>query len=338
MVPPREWSPDSGILEAVTRKTVLVCGATGFIGRNLAESLAADTRYRVRGVTFKRPPFAHPAIEFVEADLTDRRDVERIMAGTDIVIQAAATTSGAADIVARPHIHVTDNAVMNSLILRAAFERKVEHLVFFSCTVMYPSSPRPQAEDDLDLNAPIDPRYFGAAWTKLYVERMCEFYAGRGDTRFTVLRHSNVYGPHDKYDLERSHVFGASIAKVMTSSDGKVVVWGNGEEARDLIHVSDLVAAVRLALERQRQPFGLYNIGAGEAVTIRDLVARIIALSGRDLMLEFDTSRPSIPVSITVDTARARRDLGWQPHTSLDDGIARTLAWYRDTIQRESGA
>ena len=77
--------------------------------------------------------------------------------------------------------------------------------------------------------------------TKVYVEKMCEFFSRLGKTKHTVLRHSNMYGPHDKYDLEKSHVFGATVTKVMNSTDGKVNVWGTGEEKRDLLYVGDLV-------------------------------------------------------------------------------------------------
>jgi GDP-L-fucose synthase len=310
-------------------RRVVVCGATGFIGRNIAETLAAEPeRFRVTGVHHRRPPFEHSAIEWIAADLTDRSQAERALDGAEIVIQAAATTSGAKDIVTRPYIHVADNAVMNSHLLRAAFDKKVGHFVFFSCSVMYPSSPRALAEDDFDAGAPIEPKYFASAHTKLYVEQMCEFYSGICDTRFTVIRHSNVYGPHDKYDLDRSHVFGATVTKVMTAADGRIVVWGSGEERRDLIHVSDLVDFVRLALDRQKSKHRLYNVGAGQAVSVRELVEAIIADSGRSLRIEHDLTKPTIPTSLALDCARARAELGWAPKIVLADGIRRTLQWY----------
>ena len=102
---------------------------------------------------------------------------------------------------------------MNSYLFRAAFEHKVKHVIFFSCTVMYPSSEHALKETDFDANKALYPRYFGVGNTKLYIEKMCEFYAGISDTKFTAIRHSNIYGPHDKFDLERSHVFGEQLQK-----------------------------------------------------------------------------------------------------------------------------
>ena len=161
---------------------------------------------------------------------------------------------------------------------------------------------------------------------------MAEFFAGLGRTKFTVLRHSNIYGPHDKYDLEQSHMFGATVTKVMTSTDGKIVVWGEGEEARDLLHVRDLVNCVELSIERQQEAFGLFNIGYGEAFSVKDVVMKIIAASGRDIEITFDRTKPTIKTSLFLDCARASAALGWYPQTSLQNGVRSTLNWYRNAF------
>lgn len=309
------------------KSRVLICGATGFIGRNLVEYLSPRSDLEIFAVSHERPNYSHPNVDWVRADLTKSDDVSRVLQDVDVVIQAAATTSGAADIVNRPYIHTADNAVMNSHIFRAAFDLNIRHVVSFSCTVMYQSSDT--ALTEADFTGEILPQYFGVGWTKVYMEKMAEFYAGLGRTKHTVLRHSNIYGPHDKYDLERSHMFGATVTKVMTSSDGKITVWGEGEEARDLLYVDDLSNAVARAIDRQDAPFGLYNIGYGDAFQVKDIVARIIAASGRDLAIEFDTTKPTLKSSLFLDCQRARDALGWQRTTSIDDGIRATLDWYR---------
>ena len=202
------------------KKKTLVCGATGFIGRNIAESLAERDGLEVYGTYLNSEPLDNPGIKMIQADLTRTEDVSRVVKGMDLVIQAAATTSGAKDIVTKPYYHVTDNAVMNSLIFRSAHEHMVSHIVFFSCTVMYQSSKVPVKETDFDANQEIYPNYFGVGWTKVYIEKMCEFYSRIGNTKYTAVRHSNIYGPYDKFDLEKSHVFGATMTKVMTTKNG----------------------------------------------------------------------------------------------------------------------
>jgi GDP-L-fucose synthase len=318
-----------------TTRKILICGATGFIGRNLTEWLSRRPGFEVIAVHHRRPPYACPNATWVEADLTDRRDVEAVLKGVDIVVQAAATTSGSKDITTRPYIHVTDNAVMNSLVFRAAHDQGVRHVLFFSCAVMLPSSEKALAETDFDANAAIHPSYFGIGWTKLYIEKMCEFYSRLGVTKYTAIRHSNVYGPYDKFDLERSHVLGATITKAMTARDGKIVVWGSGEEARDLLYVDDLMELVEAAIDKQFRPFELYHCGYGEAISVRDLVRKIVTASGRELAIEHDLSKPTIKTSLFLDCAKVDRDLGWRRKTSLDEGIRRTLAWWQANLANE---
>ena len=171
----------------------------------------------------------------------------------DIVIQAAATTTGAKDIVSKPFIHVTDNAVINSYVMRYAHENHNKLVVFLSCSVMYKSSNRPILEKELDLNKDPYPAYFGAAWMKIFIEKTCEFFSRLGRTKFLVIRHSNIYGPYDKYDLDKSHVFGATITKVMTNKNNRIEVWGKGTERRDFLYVDDLVDFISLAIKKQKQ-------------------------------------------------------------------------------------
>jgi nucleoside-diphosphate-sugar epimerase len=268
----------------------------------------------------------------VKADLTNPADVERVVAGIDVIVQAAATTSGSKDITTRPYIHVTDNAVTNSLLFRSAYDHKVKHVVFFSCVVMLQSSDTALDEQAFDANREMHPRYFGAGWTKVYLEKMCEFYSRLGTTKYTAIRHSNIYGPYDKFDLERSHVFGATVTKVMTAKDGKITVWGTGEEERDLLYADDLADFVACAMDRQQAAFGLYNCGYGASIAIKDLVRKIIDASGRPLRIEYDLSQPTIKTALFLDCGKAERDLGWRKKTTLDEGIARTVAWWRQNL------
>jgi GDP-L-fucose synthase len=317
------------------KKKVLVCGATGFIGRNITEQLSRRDDLEVHAVRFQRPEYDCPNVTWHHADLRKPEDIERVIQGVDIIIQAAATTSGSKDIVTRPFIHVTDNAVMNSYLFRSAFEHKVKHVIFFSCTVMYASSDKALKETDFDANKALHPRYFGVGNTKLYIEKMCEFYAGISETKFTSIRHSNIYGPHDKFDLERSHVFGATITKVMSAKD-KVSVWGTGEEERDLLHVDDLINFIELALDKQPEKYRLYNCGYGQAITIKNLVNTIVKSSGKNLTIEHDLSQPTIKTSLYLDCTLAKTELGWTPKISLEDGIKQTLKWWQENIAEKT--
>lgn len=313
-------------------KTILICGATGFIGRNLTEYFSKKEGYKVRAVYHLRPPVEQDGVEWIYADLNNKEDVKKVVEGVDIVLQYAATTSGAGDIVSRPYIHVTDNAVMNSLILRECYESGVGHFVFPSCTVMYQPSGKAVSESDFDANKQLLPNYFGVGNTKLYIEKQCEFYSRLGKTKHTVLRQSNIYGPHDKYDLKRSHVFGATVTKVMTNETGELQIWGSGEERRDLIHVEDLVKSVELAIENQKTNFEIYNIGLGSDISINELVEKMIEKSNKKINVTHDLSKPTIKTSLFLDYTKASNEIGWTPKISLDQGIEKTLDWYKENI------
>lgn len=316
-----------------SKPRLLVLGATGFIGRNAVEYFARSNRYEVHATQHVHAPYTEPGVLWrLRVDLRDPQAVHGLFTDVepDIVIQCAATTSGARDIVLNPALHVTDNAVINSYLFRAAVVHRVRHVIYPSCSVMYPSGyATPVEERDFDANRPLIRQYYGVGHTKLYLEKMAEFYAGISQTKFTCIRQSNIYGPHDKFDAERSHVFGATVAKVMGAPVGSAVtVWGDGSEERDFLHVDDLCGLYEAAMERQQDSFGLYNGGSGEAVSVGALVHKVVVASGKALSVTYDETRPTIPSSVCISKAKAKDELGWEPKVDLERGIRDTLDWY----------
>ena len=294
------------------------------------EHFAAKDSVTVRATNFQRTPPSdlanNPNIEWVKADLTKRVDVKRVLEGVEVIIQAADVTAGAQVALANPLSLITDKVIMNSLIMEQAVPAGVKQLIFFSCTNMYPNQEAPVKESDFDREK-IHPKYFAIGTTKVYLEDMCQYLSQKG-VKTTAIRHSNIYGPHDKYDLERSHVFGATMTKVLTNTDGKMMVWGDGKELRDLVYISDLVDFIELMIEKQFDPFELINVGAGVGVSIKELAELIIQASGKDIKMEFDTSKPMTNFSLTLDVGYAKQKYGWTPKVSLEHGISKTIEWY----------
>ncbi|MBR9706732.1 NAD-dependent epimerase/dehydratase family protein [Candidatus Pacearchaeota archaeon] len=312
-------------------KKVLVCGATGFIGRNTTEKLAQRPDLEVYGTYNNRPRYDNDNVNWVKADLTNKEDVNNVCKGMDVVIQMAASTTGVKDSINAPHIHLADNAIMNTLLLRSAYDNNVGQFIFPSCTVVYPSSD--QLIKETDFTGEIHPKYFGGAWMKIYAEKTAEFYAGLGKTKHTVFRHSNVYGPYDKYDLEKSHVFGATIAKIMTAKDNdKIVVWGKGLEERDLLHVDDLVSFMQTAIDTQSTPYELVNVGLGESISVDGLVKKVIKHSNKSLDIEYDETKPNVMTKVALDCSKAKQVFGWTPKITLDEGIKKTIKWYEENL------
>ena len=151
---------------------VLLCGATGFIGSNILRQLSPNKNYKFKAVGFNRKIENNLNCEEAYCDLRDPLFVQEITKDIDTVLQFAATTSGSRDIVNTPSLHVTDNAVMNSYLLKYASENGVKKFVFPSCTVMYQSSETPLKETDFNPSEELFHNYFGVGNTKLYVEKI----------------------------------------------------------------------------------------------------------------------------------------------------------------------
>jgi nucleoside-diphosphate-sugar epimerase len=320
---------------------ILVCGADGFIGRNIVEYFHKQVDYDVFGTYHLSERSTKQNIlkgdHFLGVDLTRSDHVQQLFnrVQPDIVIQAAANSSGVKDILSNPAMHVTDTLVMNALVTRACYDYNVKHFIFLSCGVMYQPGDIPKKETDFNEHDEIYPAYFGGAWMKVYTEKACEFFSRLGRTKHTVIRHSNTYGPYDKFDPDHSHFFGANIRKIAEAHAGDTItVWGNGEEtSRDLLYVSDVVSLINLALQKQETPFELVNAGSGKAYTVKEVVENMVSLSGKDLKIVYDASQPVIPTKLALDSTKAKEIFGWEPIILLRAGILATLLWYERHIK-----
>ena len=310
------------------KNKIIILGATGFIGKNIA--LYYSKNLKIKATYNKKKPFENKNIEWIKCDLRSARQINNLFDNIDIVINAAAVTSGIKDIINRPHIHVNDNALINVNILKQLFKNKnVKHYIFFSCTVMYQSSLKKQNEKKF--NYKISDKYFGVGWTKVYVEKLCKFYSSFLNTKFSVIRHSNIFGPYDKFDLEKSHVIGATISKVMKAKK-EITIWGKGNEIRDFLYISDLIKFVELLIKNQKNKYEIYNCGSEIGVKIFDLVKLIVKISGREIKIKKNVTAPTIDFNLVLDCRKAKKEIGWKSQINLSEGIKKTLDWYKTNI------
>ncbi len=311
---------------------IIIAGATGFIGKNLLKNFSKKDN-EIIAIYNKKPPYSLNSsnIRWVQADLRHPNIIKEYLPNTDLFLQFAATTSGADDIKKRPFIHVTDNAVINSYLLREAFEAGVKHFIFPSCTVMLQSREF-QSEEDWDPKEEINETYYGVGNTKIYIEKMCKFYSGLG-LKTTVIRHSNVFGPYDKFDLQKSHVLGATIRKVLVANEGDTInVWGSGKAKRDFIFISELVNFIEKAFNNQKELFGLFNCGMGYSISINELVKNIISVSKKNLGIKNDLSKPDIPTALSLDCKKAYDELNWKNQMEFNKALEITYKWAKDNL------
>ena len=304
---------------------IMILGATGFIGKNIA--LYFSKKFKIKATYNKKVPFKNSNIRWIKCDLKSTKQINNLFNNIDIVINAAAVTSGVKDIIDRPHIHVNDNALMNINILKEIFRsNNIKHYIFFSCTVMYQSSIGKQ--DEQKFNYQIIDKYFGVGWTKVYIEKLCKFYSNFLNTKFTMIRHSNIYGPYDKFDLEKSHVLGATISKVM-KAEKEITIWGRGNEIRDFLYISDLIRFVELVIKKQKKKYEIYNCGSETGIKILDLAKLIIKITGRSIKIKRNVTAPTIKFNLVVDCKKAKKEIGWKSKVSLSEGIKKTLIWWK---------
>jgi GDP-L-fucose synthase len=311
-------------------KKVLVAGGAGFIGTNLALALAGRGA-RLRLSVHEKPLQASFAdAEIVTVDLRRPEDCARAVHGVDYVFLCAAHTSGAAVIRATPLVHITPNVLINTLMLEAAHKARVGRFCFISSGAAYPpTGDRPVGEAEMFDGDPADV-YFAAGWMKRYAEVLCRTYAEKiaSPMPTVVVRPSNVYGPHDKFDFAVSHVTAALIRRVV-ERHSPLEVWGTGNDVRDLIYVDDFIDGV-LAASATDRPFLAVNICAGIGYTVRQILEAILRVDGYEQAdVRYDPSRPSTIPARLMDAGLARKELGFEARTSLEDGLRRTIAWYR---------
>ncbi len=308
------------------KKKVLVCGASGFIGRNVFERLSQWSDMEVFG-TYKSRFWRNRKLLY--CDLTHKESVQKALEGMDVVIHAATVTDGLGAIMANPDRYIADNIIMNTLIADTVRANGISQLISLGSSVVYPSKPTPQKETEADLSG-IHPQYFMGARIKVSMEDLCRYYSQRWSTRFTMIRPANMYGPYDKFDLQRGHVFAATITKVLLANAGDdIVIWGEGKEERDVLYISDLVDFIETAVRSNcESQYDVFNVSSGVAISVSDLVKKIIEISGKKVGIRYDSAKPSLGNQITLDWQKAYTILAWRPKVDLNQGICQTIDWY----------
>ncbi len=230
---------------------------------------------------------------------------------------------------------IYQNLMIEANLIHGALQAGIERLCFLGSSCIYPRDcPQPIKEEYL-LTGPLEQTNEPYAIAKIAGIKLCESYNRQYGTRYFSAMPTNLYGPNDNYDLANSHVLPALIRKAHEAKqrgDKELVVWGSGTPRREFLYVDDLADACVFLME-QRVTDSIFNIGAGEDVTIRELAETVLSVLGLSGRIVFDATKPDGTPRKLLDVSRLR-DIGWQARTPLREGIA--LA-YRGFIAQHGG-
>jgi GDP-L-fucose synthase len=305
---------------------IFVAGHRGMVGSALVRRLAAEGYPNL--ITRSRQ----------ELDLTDQAAVNRFFESEkiDVVLLAAARVGGILANATRPGEFIYENLVIETNVIHAAYRAKVERLVFFGSSCIYPKQcPQPIREEYL-LSSPLEPTNDAYAIAKIAGVKLCDAYNREYKTQYVALMPTNLYGPNDNYDLNSSHVLPALLRKAheaKLNGDASLTVWGSGTPRREFLHVDDLALATLFVLEHDVTA-GLFNVGVGEDLSVRELAECICQVVGFDGELVFDASKPDGTPRKLLDVSRLAQ-MGWRATIGLEEGVAST---YRDFVESHAGS
>ncbi|HEX9030165.1 MAG TPA: GDP-L-fucose synthase [Anaerolineales bacterium] len=313
-----------------SNQRVIVTGGAGFLGSFVVEKL------RQRGAA----EIIVPRVE--EYDLTDITAIRRLLESSGrstgsqdhstLIIHLAAQVGGIGANRTHPAEFFYNNLMMGVPLLHEAWKHGVEKFVAIGTICAYPKlTPIPFREENLwegypeETNAP-----YGLAKKMLLVQ--AQAYRQQYGFNAIYLLPVNLYGPRDNFDLETGHVIPSLIRKFLEAQESgrdQVVLWGDGSPTREFLYVEDAAEGIVLSAERYNggEPV---NLGSGREISIRDLAGLIARLTGFRGELVWDTSKPNGQPRRALDVSRAELSFGFRAQTPFEEGLRRTIAWYRE--------
>jgi GDP-L-fucose synthase len=310
---------DDRILSWFRGRSVLVTGGTGMVGRQIVDLLCTAGAC-VRTASLDQL-HVDPRAEHVLGDLTDVAFCHEATRDMEIVFHLAGIKGSVEVTTRQPASFLVPLLLMNTNVLEASRVSGVKRLVYTSSIGAYPSRELFREEDAWD-GEPMD-LYPG--WAKRMGELQLRAYQREfGIDTFSVVRLANVYGPGDNFDPASAMVIPALMSRVRRGED-PLVVWGDGSAVRDFVYSRDVAEGTILALYHGTSG-DVVNLGSGVGVSIAELVATLAEVT--PFRYEFDPGKPAgFPMRV-MDVSRARTRLGYQPSTTLQDGLRATWQWY----------
>ncbi len=324
------------IMVNAEQKTVLVCGAGGFIGHHLVKRYKEEG-YWVRGVDIKYPEFeSSHADEFILADLRNRDEVKRSLSlepPFDEVIQLAADMGGMGYIAFHDAEIMHNSALINLNVLDECYVTGVKKVFFSSSACVYPERNQmdpenPKCTEESAYPAAPDTEY---GWEKLFSERLYQAYAHDYHMDVRIARFHNVFGPLGAWTGGREKAPAALCRKVAQSKNGDMIeIWGKGDQTRSFLYIDECVEGIRKIMSLETPP-PVMNLGSEEMISINDLAYLIADIARKPLTLK-NIPGPEGVRGRNSDNALMQQVLNWQPTQSLRSGLEKLYPWIEEQV------
>lgn len=304
--------------------TVLVAGATGLVGSAIVKEFTRIGK-SVIGISSK------------DVNLLDRDSTFEYLnkIRPTVVIDAAAKVGGIGANNSYPVEFLSNNIQIQTNLMDASHNVKVERFVFLASSCVYPKNSTQPIKEEYLMTGPLEPTNSAYAVAKIAGIELIKSFRKEYGRKWISLMPTNLYGPFDNFELQGSHVLPAFIRRFVEATENgaaKETLWGTGSPKREFLHVDDLAAAVLHLGQKYDEP-GHINIGTGEDLTIKELAELVAGLAGFKGEIAWDSSKPDGTPRKVLDVTKAK-SLGWAPKISLRDGIASTIAWYKEAAAK----
>jgi GDP-L-fucose synthase len=270
-----------------------------------------------------------------ELDLKDQKAVAEFFATKkpDVVIDAAAKVGGILANNSYPYQFLMENMQIQNNLIDASLKNDVKKFIFLGSSCIYPKLASQPLKEEYLLTDSLEPTNEWYAVAKITGIKTCEAIRKQFDKDYVSLMPTNLYGTHDNFDLNTSHVLPAMIRKfheAKENDNAPVTLWGSGTPMREFLFVDDMAASVVFALEN-RLPEHLYNVGTGVDLAIKDLAELIQKVTGHTGEILWDTEKPDGTPRKLMDVSKMH-ELGWKHNVELEAGITKTYQWFLENI------
>ncbi len=298
---------------------IYIAGHKGMVGSAIWRALEAAGFHNLIGRTSK------------ELDLRNQKDVQAfyVTENPEVVIDAAARVGGILANNNFPYQFLMENMQIQNNLIDGAYKAGIQKFIFLGSSCIYPKLATQPLKEDYLLTDSLEPTNEWYAIAKISGVKTCEALRKQFGLDYLSLMPTNLYGIHDNFDLQSSHVLPAMIRKfheAKLNGNSAVQLWGSGTPMREFLYVDDLAAAVLFALEN-KLPDYLYNVGTGTDVTIKELAQTIQKVVGHEGAMNWDATKPDGTPRKLLDVSKLN-GLGWKAQVELEEGIKQTYDWF----------